>query len=757
MVREVQGLVGLRYGYSHMNEELILLGTAPSSIPIPPDSIGYMASQEYATRMASPRPTPLHHTRTPSDSHAHVESPLRKASFPADISGDQDVDDDVIHIDPPERRHDKIHGGGYDPPTEDLGPQGGNTSKLGGWVTEEGRGTPILASDELARNPGAQHMQPAIEPEQEKLGDGEYMAGMDSQHNPAYQSGLRSRSQSRPRSRPTSFHDGHSGHGLTRWASHGIEGTGTPLEDVEEYEPLFADEEEEKGGKPLTAADRFKRPQLETHRFPSQDIWEDTPESLQLHSTATHEQEPEDKDSPVTARASSAFETPEQEAMRKGEITEKERLSYLTDPSKGFAKPKFSAGVKDEMSRPGLQHRFPSQDIWEDTPDSMMFEATVGSADDVPGTEVRSPTTGQSVPARNDLAQSFGAIDPALAAPVEKPQVPARPAHGTEDIAVQTQAQPSVPPRPTKKIDQIVPEQVPDLPAQTKETSPTQRQPPSLPDRPKPHVPARPAKTQVQNPASTVEAIKEVGANKEATDIPVPKQKPSVPSKIGSLKANFMDQLNNRLALGPQAPPKPQPATEEEQEEKAPLTDARRGRAKGPVRRAAKAAEPEPSTSAAAASSPLRFSMSAPMHHWSIDPATPHDVKVGQVGSTSARSAAPSTTASSIPSAFPDPATAPTELSAPDSEKQTMAAVAPTLEPETLESKNDDVEVKQSLLHSDEQMEPEGEKSGMVSQAVQTGRVDIESQGEKLTTYDGGAAHPAGSVVVREGEESRID
>jgi len=518
---------------------------------------------------------------------------------------------------------------------------------------------------------------------------------------------------------------------------------------------LFADEEEEKGGKPLTAADRFKRPQLETHRFPSQDIWEDTPESLQLQSVATHEQEPEDKDSPVTARAASAFETPEQEAMRKGEITEKERLSYLTDPSKGFAKPKFSAGVKDEMARPGMQHRFPSQDIWEDTPDSMLFEATVGSADDVPSAEVRSPTTGQSVPAQNDLAQSFGAIDPALAAPFEKPQVPARPAHAAEDIAVQTQAQPSVPPRPAKKIDQIVPEQVPDLPAQTKDISPTQRQPPSLPDRPKPHVPARPAKTQVQNPASTIEAIKEVGANKEATDIPVPKQKPSVPSKIGSLKANFMDQLNNRLALGPQAPPKPQPAPEEEQEEKAPLTDARRGRAKGPQRRAAKVAEPEATTSAAT-SSPLRFSMSAPMHHWSIDPASPHNVKVGQSGSTTGL-AESSAAASSVPGAFPDAFAAPTELSAPDVEKQTMAAVAPTLEPETLESKNDDVQATQSLLHSGEQVELEGEKPAMVSQAVQTGRVDIESQGEKLTTYDGGAAHPAGSVVVRDGEEERID
>jgi hypothetical protein len=213
-----------------------------------------MASQEYAARISSPRPAALQKTRSLSHGQQHAESPLRKASFPAELQDDHDVDRDVIHIDPPMRRHDKYHGGGYDPPTEDLGPQGGNTSQLGGFITEEGRGTPILASDEVQRDPASMYLQPAIEPPEEQTGDGEYMAGMDSHNNPAYQSGLRNRSRepSRTRSRPTSAHE-QSGH-------------------VEEYEPLF-DDEDEKTGKPLTAADRFKRPQLETHRFPSQDIW----------------------------------------------------------------------------------------------------------------------------------------------------------------------------------------------------------------------------------------------------------------------------------------------------------------------------------------------------------------------------------------------------------------------------------------------------------------------------------------------------
>jgi hypothetical protein len=58
-----------------------------------------------------------------------------------------------------------------------------------------------------------------------------------------------------------------------------------------------------------------------------------------------------------------------------------------------------------------------------------------------------------------------------------------------------------------------------------------------------------------------------------------------------------MSDLNKRLQLGPQAPKKGESAAEEveEEKEKAPLSDARKGRARGPVRRAP-AKSPAPAT-----------------------------------------------------------------------------------------------------------------------------------------------------------------
>jgi hypothetical protein len=74
-------------------------------------------------------------------------------------------------------------------------------------------------------------------------------------------------------------------------------------------------------------------------------------------------------------------------------------------------------------------------------------------------------------------------------------------------------------------------------------------------------------------------------------------------SKIAALQAGFMSDLNKRLKLGPQAPPSsksqqegsPEAGDEEGQataapKEKVPLSDARKGRARGPQRRAPAAA-----------------------------------------------------------------------------------------------------------------------------------------------------------------------
>jgi hypothetical protein len=105
----------------------------------------------------------------------------------------------------------------------------------------------------------------------------------------------------------------------------------------------------------------------------------------------------------------------------------------------------------------------------------------------------------------------------------------------------------------------------------------------------------------------------------------VSKPKPPVPSrpigsKIAALQGGFLADLNSRLKLGPQAPKKEEPAPEEkvEEKEKVPLQDARKGRAKGPTRRAP-AKSPAPSTEATKPSAPA-LGFATPTTLWQIDP-----------------------------------------------------------------------------------------------------------------------------------------
>jgi hypothetical protein len=103
--------------------------------------------------------------------------------------------------------------------------------------------------------------------------------------------------------------------------------------------------------------------------------------------------------------------------------------------------------------------------------------------------------------------------------------------------------------------------------------------------------------------------------------------KPTVParptgSKISALQAGFMNDLNKKLGLGPVAPKKEESREEPQaEEEKAPLADARKGRAKGPQRRKpgvspSGAAEEEKKVSKPAA---VRFAISRPMTIWDVD------------------------------------------------------------------------------------------------------------------------------------------
>lgn len=406
------------------------VGTSREAVSTPDEQIGYLASEQYASRYTSPKPQSSGRPASIKAS-THTDSPLRQEAQPA---GEDQLDDDgrVIHIDPPAHRGSKIHGGGYDPPTENLGPEGGNTAEQGGWVTEHGYGTPILASDELKKHPDAEWRQPAVSPELERRGD-EYAVSED---------GSKIRSHSRSSSRNNNIQ------AQRAITSPQFERGGTPLESHKEYEPLFP-EDEETNKKPKTQVDKIKRPSVARHHFPSQDVWEDTPGSLQLQTTVETPEPVEDTETLGSAvSAGKVFEKPEAEEFRKEDITNEDKQSFLPEHTRRFAaQNKILGKVRDDhSSRPGLQQRFPSQDIWEDAPEHGHLETTVSTpqtedtneyADDSPVAEKPSIPARPNVPAR------------------PKPQIPARPKPATtargEDTNAEVQATENEPPQAKAK------------------------------------------------------------------------------------------------------------------------------------------------------------------------------------------------------------------------------------------------------------------------------------------------------------------
>lgn len=596
-------------------------------IGTPSEQIGYMASEEYAARISSPLAKSM--SKTVSGHSASA-----KPSFPAHEMNvavvDSEAGEDKVHVNPPAHPGNKITGGGYDPPTEDLGPRGGNTEELGGWIHERGFGTPILASDELAKDPNAEYMHPAISPEQEKRGD-TYYAGMDSEHPGPYQSGYRNRSKSRPSNRI----------GLSRFTSYDAhEGVGTPLEEIEEYEPLFKEDEKEEPRRPQNAADRLKHPELDRHRFPSQDIWEDTPDSLRLETTVTHEQEPDERSPAITKMtAASLFESPDKELARKGEILESERLDFLSDANKGLAKPKFKPHVMHETTpgRPGMRQRFPSRDIWEDNPDSLQLTTEVD--------EPQAEATTSPIFTKSPIEQRFPAagmlsVDAALKAPAAQPETPSRPKAKAEDVSESgPDSQLAVPARPRQ---QVPPSYANDA-VLSAEFAAGERKVPSIPDRPKPSVPARPAR-QSQDTSTGGLSDTIAGGNDDSlaaldrqTSPPLAKSNPAAPprptqsSKFASLKAGFMTDLNSRLSLGPQAPPKPAPSVDNDvaEEERAPLADARKARARGPQRRTPAAAAANASPADATAPTRRAWTVSNPSTIFALAPTGSTAVALG--------------------------------------------------------------------------------------------------------------------------------
>lgn len=570
-------------------------------IGTPGEEIAWGATDSYTSKLTSPKSTPLpaseRRKRSSSDDQQNSGSPLRKITsypFPRKVSNGAVEDDDTVHVDQPERSWNKVTGGGVADGTLDLGPRGGNTAQRGGWYEEQGAGTPILASDEVMKRPGSAFMQPAVDPE-----DPDHHDYDSDQYDTSRGNSRRNslRVPSRPSSRPNSMHGDYQGGNLYRFISHDEHhgsGLHTPLEEIEEYEPLIPEGQEEP---PKQKPKPKKRPGLEHHHFPSQDVWEDTPSSLQYQTTVeTPEPERQARTAPPPASKPTAFETPEAEQQRKAQNPDN-----MFSENKTLLKP----SVADEL-RPGM-HRFPSRDIWEDTPDSSMGVTTVSSpqvAEERGIPEDRPTTTGQD---EGDVRATTGF------ASSRRPSVPARPL------------------RKSKLAEEMKPEDV-DEPSEStsrdiadttavQPSSPEKSKAPAIPDRPKPSVPPRPAKTSKEAQADGVELSKSISPEDGP---PVNKPKPPVPArpggeKLAALKAGFMNDLNNRLKLGPQGPPpKANEAEAEAVEEttKAPLADARKGRAKGPTRR-----KPAASPSAAVEEKPaaLSLSFSSTTTVWEID------------------------------------------------------------------------------------------------------------------------------------------
>ncbi len=432
------------------------------------------------------------------------------------------------HIESPELRPESIHVDEH----RRRSVMFSDTESLNEDEPERSYTAPILADDEVAKDPSPYANQPAVEPPVMELEE----------------------ATSRPSSRPASV-----------YKEPTFELQHTPLEDVEEYEPLFKDDE--KKAAELSTAKAEKRKSNQPQRFPSADVWEDAPSSVfyTAEVSAPDLFDEQEKPGPTPQEG----ETPAQAFARHQEQLAEEELHGQRESQKSvWSPPPKPSPVPKTLARPPMHPRFPSRDVWEDAPDSLQLETTV------------------STPQQDEV--------PASPADTLKPDIPERP---------------SIPDRPKPK------------------KQPSTDDKPAIPDRPKPQIPARPAKSSPSPAPAAAAAAAE--PSEAAAPAPRQKPAvPARPmgSKIAALQAGFMSDLNRRLQLGPQAPKKEEPAEEEEEkkvEEKAPLADARKGRARGPARRApaaAAAAVVAPVAAAVEAKAPAVFGFVGAVRFFEIDP-----------------------------------------------------------------------------------------------------------------------------------------
>lgn len=644
------------------------LGAAnDASTPVPDEEIGYLASEQYA-RVISPQPTG---TSTPGHSATlrrgdSEDAPVSLYGIVANSSTSIDEKDKEISIHLDALPH---HGGVYHhhhhhdsrAGTRPGTRPGSALGMMGEEEEEEEREHPILASDEVQKR-GGEFMLPAISPPLPPRRPG-----------------------SMPNTRPHSVaptgpcsdaDDDEDGDiepaDLSSNTGFELRESLIALQPGEETEPLFPeDEDEDAGGCATGAVDKVqekpKRPDMppsmgSSHRFPSKDIWEEAPDHAQLQAivssppTADVETQDDSREEEKPAERTSItpeyvqgqphdhyepgdekeFEQRHKDAKKKAgdyrhEVQSEGPDEHLDRLLKRGKKGEESAGSGD---RNGVK-RFPSNDIWEDVPPSLQLSTTVTPSNDpregnTNEHEGRATTTGAtrlddkitSIPEEEDDTKPTAGVPIEMSSTTE-PGFPARP------------QVPST--RPTKKA----PPQTGDSTfasstgSESALISPDKKAPPGLPDRPKPKVPARPnrpATTMARSPSTESPPVAPSGSSGGVAPGNTPlvgsKPKPAIPprtggigGKIAALKAGFMNDLDQRLKLGPQAPKQEEkPAGGEEDKPTEVLGDVRKSRAKGPRgRKLPTAKEAETKTETKADPATFKMEIVGVWTVWSMD------------------------------------------------------------------------------------------------------------------------------------------
>ena len=339
----------------------------------------------------------------------------------------------------------------------------------------------------------------------------------------------------------------------------------TPLEDVSPTrspEDGSRDKENE-----LLSTDRFKQcPENMDHRHPSHDTWEKSPDNLQLQKVVSATDVPDHRG---VEDSGNAYVSPSYE-------TQKEDTAEL-----GSQNQELKSGLEREaVDRLDMGQRLSSADVWEDALESHQHATTVQA----PEPETKVPI--ETIP--------------------PKPAIPPRPnVHKAGEQLQSTTVPPPIPSRPQKRVLKAPPfdsQATPAAQSNLTSTSPAavspteSRKAPVLPDRPKPQIPARPPRPAARGSAESLTRVNsgvstENGETSKSAPAPPPKPKPAVPakpggSKIAALKAGLLSDLDKRLLAGPMAAKPPEKKEEPEAPaEKGPLSDARKGRARGPARR----------------------------------------------------------------------------------------------------------------------------------------------------------------------------